>query len=149
LNHSLYAPHKEREEKTMKARLFSILAVLALVTVSFAQKNPPNLGVLIMPDSASVQMGECVHIDLFIANNGPRSVTIREVELYCGTSDHSEWYEPLSIKRVTIGGGEGMTVDLDYYPTCAGDWTINCILRFGGSGKGDLIAQPKDFTVTP
>lgn len=131
----------------MKARLFCILVVLGLVTVSFAQKPSRDLGILILTDTTTVQLGEPVHIQLFVTNNGPRGVTIREIELYVGCRDHGAGTELLSAKRVTIEGGDITSFEWDYTPVCTGNWSAECVLRFGGSGKGDLMGPPKEFTV--
>jgi hypothetical protein len=131
----------------MKIRLFCIFVVLGLVSVSFAQKSP-DLGARVMLDSTSITMGQTVHIDLLLANLEARSVTIREVELYCGTSDQGELYEVLSINRMTVDSGETVSVDLDFHPTCAGTWNVQSRLCFSGSGKRDLLTQPVTFTVT-
>lgn len=131
----------------MKARLFCIFVVLGLVTVSFAQKPPRDLGILIMTDTTSVVLGEPVHIDLFVTNNGPRRVTIRAIELHVGCRDHDAGTELLSAKRVTIEGADIVSFEWDYTPSCTGNWSVECFLRFGGSGKGDLMGPPKAFTV--
>lgn len=131
----------------MKARLFCTLVVLGLVTVSFAQKPPHDLGILILTDATSVVLGEPVHIELFVTNNGARSVTIREIELYVGCRDHDAGTELLSAHRVTIEGSDMVSFDWDYTPSCTGNWSAECFLRFGGSGKGDLMGAPRPFTV--
>lgn len=135
----------------MKSRMFCfliVLAVLALMTVSLAQK-PYDFTAYILIEPTSVKLGQPVHIELFVSNTGARNVTIREVELYCGTRDQGIWDEMLTVNRLTVESGQTVSFALpDYIPSCAGTWSVQCIMHFGGSGKRDLMTPPTMFTVT-
>lgn len=133
----------------MKARMFCILVVFSLVTVSFAQK-PHEVAASVEVNPTSVKVGDPVEIHLSIMNTGSKSLTIREVELYCGTSDQQTiWEEIVTSKRVTIKAGETWHVTVTYTPSCAGPWSLQAWMCFGGaSGKSDLMTRPIPFTVT-
>lgn len=132
----------------MKRIIFSVLVVLALMTVSPAQKTYDLTG-LVVVKPATVAQGQPVDIELYVVNNGEKEVTIREVELYWGTSDHTLWTELLSSYRLTIAGGEMQHLTLyEQTPSCAGTWNIQARFCFTGGGKRDLLTLPATFTVT-
>lgn len=131
----------------MKAMMFAILAVLVLMPVSLAQKND-DVRALVVIAPASITVGETMHINVFLTNTSMRRVTVREIEIYCGTG--SQWGECiLTEDRVTLEPG-AVNVNvypegIDYTPDCAGTWHMWCMLHFGGTKKSMIF--PVTFTV--
>jgi len=141
----------------MKVRLLGILVVFALATVSLAQK-PRQVDAFIAVDPTIVRVGETVNIQVFVTNMGSKSITIREIELYCGTKTHSIWEDFQTFKRVTVNPGEMRTLTTSYRVECGdvpesecmGGWNLQAWICFGGSGKTDLVTTEKTlFTVIP
>lgn len=136
----------------MKYKMFCVLIVFALVTVSFAQK-PHELMMSIVV--TGMEDGWPVEIHMSVMNTGSKSVTVREVELYCGTSDNKIWESIATYTRVTVKAGEQRDYTITYspgcaddLPSCAGDWSLQGCVCFGGSGKSDLMTPLIPFTVT-
>jgi hypothetical protein len=135
----------------MKSKMFCVLGVLALVTVSFAQKPQEVMMSIVV---TGMEDGWPVEIHLSVMNSGSKSVTLREVELYCGTSDHKIWESIATYPRVTVKAGEQRPYSITYspacandVPSCAGDWSIQGWMCFSGSGKSDLMTPLIPFTV--
>ena len=135
----------------MKASVFCIIVVFALVSVSFAQK-PHDITMSI--SVTGMEDGWPVEVHTSVINTGSKGITIREVELYCGTSDQKIWESIATYNRVTVKPGEVFSFVVSYSPSCAddipscvGDWSLQGWMCFGGSGKTDLMTPLKPFTV--
>jgi hypothetical protein len=132
----------------MKARILCVLAVFALMTAAVAQKRHDVAANIMLP--TTVTADEQFQITLYVVNNGARDVTIREIELYCGPSGDSAWGEIWTQSRVTIEGGGGMaTFTCEYTCPSPGPWSVQCIMRFSGNDKGNMITPTKEFVVMP
>jgi len=135
----------------MKSRMFCVLILFTLLTVAWAQK-PHDVSMSIVVNSQ--EDGWPVEIYVAVTNTGLKSVTMREVEIYCGTGDYRIWESIATYPRVTVKPGERLSYTITYspicaedVPSCAGDWSVQGWMCFSGSGKSDLMTPVIPFTV--